>query len=94
MKKISKNDLELLKDLLNRLIEAKKKDEHFLGLCGFINKHFKHVPDYSRLLRIIRDSEPKGWYYVCFIQDGGYYWKAGDINPRIKFVKKLIKKYS
>ena len=65
MKEFSKSDLELLKDLLSKLIKAKEKNDYFLGL-----------------------------FHKNFISDNGYYWKEGKIDPRIKFIKKLIKKSS
>ena len=91
MKKF-KSDLELLKDLLSKLIKAKKENEYFLGLCGFINRHYS--TDYFTLMRIIEKNKPTGWFHKKFFSDAGYYWKEGKIDFRIKFIKKLIKKYS
>tara|TARA_R110000803_G_scaffold144776_2_gene210604 strand:+ start:304 stop:582 length:279 start_codon:yes stop_codon:yes gene_type:complete len=92
MKEFSKSNLELLKDLLSKLIKAKEKNDYFLGLCGFINRHYSS--DYHTLIRIIEKNEPTSWFHKNFISDGGYYWKEGEIDPRIKFIKKLIKKSS
>ena len=102
MKEFSRSDLELLKDLLSKLIKAKKENEYFLGLCGFINRHYSEPfqegdinnEKCNYLLYIVKKNKPTGWFHKNFISDGGYYWKEGEINPRIKFIKKLIKKNS
>ncbi len=47
-----------------------------------------------RLHFYIKDNPPLLVYLRKIIMNGGYYWKPGDIAPRIKWINKHIKKNS
>lgn len=87
-----KTDVELLKLLLQELEDGTYKRYRVKGLCILIN----FISGITRaesciLTKIIIDNEPPKWCKYIF--DTTYYWHPRRIKPRIRFVKRLIKKY-
>lgn len=76
--------IELLKILLNNI------DRLETGLCKLIDDltFIDSILDYkerTRILMIIQLNRPR--------DSGSYYYKKGDISPRKRYLKRLIKKY-
>ena len=68
--------------------------EHFRsGLCVWTDRMhwYDHITweEQRKLRRYIEENRPKNIYWL--IKDN-YYWEFGDINPRIKWIKKHIKR--
>lgn len=63
------------------------------GLCIWINNiqwhHYITWRESRKLRKYIKENRPKNIYWLIRY---GYYWKSGDINPRIKWINKHIKK--
>lgn len=63
------------------------------GLCRWMEHMSWH--DYitwdemRKIRKYIKENRPKNIYWMM---GNGYYWKCDDINPRIKWIRKHIKK--
>jgi len=88
------------KELLELMLE--RQDKFRLGLCiwnqelklcNIISSH-----EYSHLKNYIRNNKPSrfsSWDYFKYSFSGSrFYWEASEIKPRIKWIKKHIKKLS
>ena len=87
-----------IKELLELMLEHQKYFS--TGLCYWAESLYWYnnisLNEYLHLLKYIRSNRPSKYsslsaykYRHC-----GYYWQSGDIKPRIKWIKKHIKKLS
>jgi len=82
---------ELLELLLNN------KSSFRYGLCSWVsNLKYRNIlsrQEGALLLDYIDNNRPSKWSSIdAFIhRNKGFFWKEGDINPRIKWIKKHIK---
>lgn len=88
----NKESLELLlyyitkyKDSPDKII----KDNFSYGLCRVVNCYINTIQDKRRLFKILYDERPDTYNI-----HSPYYYPQGEWDVRIKFIKKLIKKYS
>lgn len=82
-----KTDLELLKELLDNYRNCRDNKRLQFGLCFFIRiKEYYSYNESIRLQSIIDTNRPK-------IVHKNYFFPPGDVPSRIKYLKKLIKKY-
>jgi len=62
------------------------------GLCSWIYELWRtniiSCQERSFLMEIIKDNEP---FLNRYFTGRAYYWKIGNINPRIKFLTKHLK---
>ena len=86
-----------IKELLAVMLDY--QDYFRYGLCFWTNNlsEFGLITreESYRLRKYIDNNRPK-WYssfsaFVTAIYPSGYYWKEGDIKPRIEWIKKHIK---
>jgi hypothetical protein len=63
-----------------------------IGLCGLVDRlYYNHIIDneeYLRLYAFVKSNPPKKTY------DDIWYWKPGNLKPRIVWLKKHIEKNS
>jgi hypothetical protein len=87
-----------IKELLQVMLD--NQDLFDVGLCkwnlllyrsGNISK-YEHI----MLIYYIRYNRPSMWssVYAFKNRNNAYYWVCGDIQPRVKWIKKHIKKLS
>lgn len=89
-----KSDVELLQILLDNIKHIGTDislHNHCHGLCRLISyltirKHLFKYHEYYRITSLISENRHRSKY-------GPYYFKPGDRESRIKYLKKLIKKY-
>lgn len=84
-----------IKELLQLLLDNPKWFN--TGLCGWViytfhNSDMTHHEKYM-LLDYINDNRPSIWSSIDAFKcrNTNYYWKFGNITPRIKWLKKHIK---
>lgn len=67
------------------------QEEFRSGLCEWVDEMYYHITfgESRKLEKYIKENRPKNIYWL--IKDD-YYWEFGDIKPRIKWIKKHIKK--
>ena len=98
MDKIRTN-VELLKILKESYITTPKDSRAVCsGLCLFVGMLNEYNPtitkdDKKRLFIIVEDNPPKEMYNPRG-KETGWYWKPGNKKPRIKWLDKMIKKYT
>jgi hypothetical protein len=79
------------------LLEIMLKNEGYFncGLCDWVSRLFINniisLDEKYKLKTYIRENKPFNWR--TFLKSA-YYWKPGNIKPRIKWIKKHIKKQS
>lgn len=81
-----------IKELLEVMVNNK---QHFnSGLCGWCLRlrlyDIINGGEYNQLLSYIRKNRP----FLTHLNLSAYYWKIGRLEPRIKWLKKHIKKNS
>ena len=63
------------------------------GLCAWVNDLNMHriinSTEWDILRKYIQDHRP---WYSSLLYSGDYYWTPGNIKPRIRWIKKHIKK--
>lgn len=70
------------------------------GLCAWIRElHFnKHISldEHNIMDLYITNNRPSKWSLDCILYPGSYfyYWKLGKKAPRIRWIKKHLKKLS
>lgn len=85
-----------VKELLELMLEH--EEEFAAGLCGWINLlNFSGVityDEYNVLSEYIDHNRPSKYSSLSAYKNRnkGFYWKLGEIAPRIKWIKKQIKK--
>ena len=83
-----------IKELLELMLENKQffKD----GLCVWSESmYFKKIItpfEYRRLMDYIDSNKPTFFENPRYYFSMSYYWKRGNINPRLKWIEKHIKK--
>ncbi len=87
------NNTRTIKELLTVMLE----NIHFeSGLCWWIcNLYWKGIissKEYHILKDYVLSNKPITFYRMFGKLD--YYWRVGNINPRIRWIKKHIKKNS
>ena len=82
---------ELLEVLLDRYQNNTIEEINWAGLCWAITKLYAYdgVNFYEKeiLLDVIEANRPES------VESGKYWWPKGEVEPRIEFLKQLIKKY-
>lgn len=82
-----------IKELLELMLE--NKHLFISGLCYWnywiLNNEKISGDEYCELRDYIEKNKPITWYNLVIHRNGSYWWKPGDINPRIKWIKKHIK---
>jgi hypothetical protein len=86
-----------IKELLEVMLE--NKDLFNKGLCYWADKlYYRNIitaSERSKLKNYIDENRPfmlSSISTMCeIIKHSGYYWKEGDIKPRIKWIQKHIK---
>jgi hypothetical protein len=85
-----------IKELLQVMLE--NKDLFFSGLCSWATNLVMRCKitddEYDELLFYIKNNRPSKYSslsaFLC--QDSEHYWSFGKISPRIKWIKKHIKR--
>lgn len=85
--------LELLK-----LMKRKMSVYFCSGLCNMLSNmlHYKEITfkEHQILRYLVKYNRPRDtWYYRNFVQDRGFYWRATDPKPRIKWINSIIEMY-
>jgi hypothetical protein len=86
------------KELLEVML--KYQDFYDAGLCAWVNSlHLCKIistEEGFHLKRYIKNNRPNKYSsFECFIhRDSAYYWEMVNLAPRIKWIKKHIKKLS
>lgn len=87
-----------IKELLQIMLD--NKQYFFSGLCSWSNEiHCNGLIngyEWKTLREYIDKNRPSKFSSIDAFKSrkSGYYWKNGNINPRIKWIKKHIKKNS
>lgn len=82
-----------INELLKHMLEHQENFKS--GLCRWIDNLYLRWEDEiifnerTKLEKYIEENRPKNIYWLM---KKDYYWKENDINPRIKWIKKHIKK--
>ena len=85
-----------IKELLQVMLD--NKGEFECGLCNWVTKIFHKgkidIDEYDLLTCYIEENRPSKWSSLSayLSRNSCYYWKKGDIKPRLKWIKKHIKK--
>lgn len=84
-----------IKELLQLMLDSQ---QHFQsGLCNWIDNLYVYNVitsfEFSKLKNYIRCNKPNLLHNIIY-SNGSYWWRYGDIFPRIEWVKKHIKKNS
>jgi len=86
-----------IKELLELMLEIRNRRMRF-GLCVVASDLYNMMVitkiEYLRLQKYIDDNRPKNLYNWFGLHHTSFYWKPGDRKPRIKWIKKHIKKNS
>jgi len=90
-----------IKELLKLMLENEECFEPFQdGLCGWVNilyiRDIIKEEEYTVLRKYMNDNKPSIFSSVERFRhrNSDYWWKMGDIKPRIKWIKKHIKRNS
>ena len=90
-----------IKELLKLMLENEECFKPFQdGLCGWVNilyiRKIIKEEEYTVLRKYMNDNKPSIFSSVERFRNrnSDYWWKMGDIKPRIKWIKKHIKKNS
>jgi hypothetical protein len=85
-----------IKELLELMLDHQ---EYFrYGLCEWATdlwvKHILNSSEYYTLMVYIKSNRPSRWssWDAFNYHKGGYWWTMSNINPRIKWLNKHIKK--
>jgi hypothetical protein len=86
-----------IKELLEIMLD--NKDLFKYGLCSWVGLLYSYNrisnKEYLTLMEYIENNRPfmlSSISTMCeIIKHSGYYWKEGDIKPRIKWIQKHIK---
>ena len=87
-----------IKELLQVMLDNQQLFEE--GLCKWIIRLFHNklitATEFCHLTFYVRGNRPSKFSSIDAWQhrDAQYYWKFGDIKPRIKWIKQHIKKLS
>jgi hypothetical protein len=84
-----------IKELLQVMLD--NQDCFLFGLCTWATKlyvkGFINVEEASKLHKYIQSNRPSKWSsisaYKC--RNTPYFWRCGNIKPRVKWIKKHIK---
>jgi len=83
---------------IKEILEIMLENKHLFGsgLCNwnammYDNKKISHA-EYRELRDYIKKNKPITWYNLLGDNANAYYWKPRDINPRIRWIEKHIKK--
>ncbi len=85
-----------IKELLTVMLE----NEHLFerGLCSWVYNCYKNLLinglEWDKLHFYIKDNSPFTIHRVITLDYTGYYWRIGNIKPRIRWIKRHIKKNS
>lgn len=84
-----------IKELLQVMLD--NQDSFITGLCHWVNKLYFidgkiSVWELYQLEIYIDKNKPMFTWYSLTGKSNAYWWKRGDIEPRIKWIKKHIKK--
>jgi hypothetical protein len=93
MKKNNKPTLRSIKQLLQVMLDNQNLFDN--GLCYWVTEVYHEglisYEERAILLKHIQNNKPSFSFIRIFVT-GGYFWKAGDIKPRIKWINKHINK--
>lgn len=95
-KKYSTNELENIKACFEKVLS--RKELFYNGLCQWVGDSYQTYDKESRniyrsVLDYIYDNIP----LICFwyrYWGAGYFWRMGDITPRIKYLDGLMQEYN
>jgi len=89
-----------IKELLEIALENEECFNNEGGLCGWFSMLCRfQLIDYKEMIILInyaKANKPSIFtsIYRFIHRNNGFWWKKGDITPRIKWIKKHIKKNS
>ncbi len=93
MKKNKKPTLRSIKELLQVMLDNLILFDN--GLCYWATElYHEELISYEErriLMNYIQNNKPS-FSSITSLVTGGYYWRAGKINPRIKWINKHINK--
>ncbi|HMT03712.1 MAG TPA: hypothetical protein PKD00_10535 [Burkholderiales bacterium] len=87
-----------IKELLQLMLD--NQDYFIIGMCNWIHNLLEdnliNKEEHRILYRYIQSNRPSIFSSIdAFLNRNNlFYWKSCDINPRLKWIKKHIKKFS
>jgi hypothetical protein len=78
-----------IKELLEILLYAVHQDQDFHGMCYTISRCLQFTQGEKRILTAYLELN-RPWHVELL--EKSYWWKEGNKRPRIKWLKKQIKK--